>query len=70
MERQSPQHQRKIKDLVPQPRAVALVLAASQYVVEGFLEAEDAGHPNSAIWGMLIRELVCSLFLALSFFRS
>jgi len=28
-------------DLVPQPRAVALVLAASQYVVEGFLEAED-----------------------------
>ena len=70
MERQSPQHQRKIKDLVPQPRAVALVLAASQYVVEGFLEAEDAGHPNSAIWGMLIGELVCSLFLALLFFRS
>ncbi|CAE7908736.1 unnamed protein product, partial [Symbiodinium sp. KB8] len=28
-------------DLVPRPRAVSLVLAASQYVAEGYLEAED-----------------------------
>ena len=33
------------QDLVPQHRAIALVLASAKYVAEGFLTAEDA-QPN------------------------